>query len=175
MPWLKANEWAGLICSYAIQHAHVVSVLIAYGICFCQLAQVFQAVILCRKHGCSAAESSPPSIWMSSAIVLLQDAGSVLLLLKTTAGKGLLRSALSSCLLLTLSAWAALLQGYVYQLRQHLERLADSATKAGLTSPIALPQMERIVLETAAASRLLNGQSVRPLWPLLSAYRSLPF
>ncbi len=62
------------------------------------------------------------------------------------------------------------MQGYVYQLRQHLERLADSAAKAGIDSPVSMSQMERIVLETAAASRLLNGQSVRPLGPSSSAF-----
>ncbi|KAK9817533.1 hypothetical protein WJX74_009766 [Apatococcus lobatus] len=52
---------------------------------------------------------------------------------------------------------ALLTQGYIYQLPQHLERLADSASQAGLEVALSHSELERVVLETAAASKLLDG------------------
>ena len=52
---------------------------------------------------------------------------------------------------------AKLVDGHLYQLDQHLDRLLASAEKAGVAVPQSLEQMYRTVLETAAASCVANG------------------
>ena len=48
--------------------------------------------------------------------------------------------------------------GYMYQLPEHLERLEMSAETAGVSLPYSLPQMGRIALETAAVGQVFNGK-----------------
>ncbi len=48
-------------------------------------------------------------------------------------------------------------QGYLYQLDDHLDRFYTSAGKAALVPPYARPQLRRIILETAAASQRFDG------------------
>ena len=49
------------------------------------------------------------------------------------------------------------MQGYLYQLDDHLDRFYTSAGKAALIPPFARPQLRRIILETAAASQRFDG------------------
>lgn len=52
---------------------------------------------------------------------------------------------------------AKLIDGHLYQLDEHLNRLLLSAEKAGVEQPIALEQMYRTIMETAAASCIASG------------------
>lgn len=52
---------------------------------------------------------------------------------------------------------AKLIDGHLYQLDEHLNRLLLSAEKAGVEQPIALDQMYRTIMETAAASCIASG------------------
>lgn len=52
---------------------------------------------------------------------------------------------------------AILVEGYVYQLEQHMNRLLSSASKAQIPLPMSVPQLKRTILETTASSKLLNG------------------
>lgn len=54
---------------------------------------------------------------------------------------------------------ALLVDGHLYQLDQHLERLLTSAARAAIPLPsgLSVEQMKRTILETAAASCKLNG------------------
>lgn len=54
-------------------------------------------------------------------------------------------------------ATCGIMQGFLYQLDDHLDRFYRSAAKAGLTPPYERPQLRRIILDTAAASRQLEG------------------
>ncbi len=47
--------------------------------------------------------------------------------------------------------------GYVYQLPEHLARLSQSARMAGIQLPRSEEALARIILDTAGASRRLNG------------------
>ena len=49
------------------------------------------------------------------------------------------------------------MQGYLYQLDDHLDRFYTSAAKAALVPPFPRPQLRRIILETAAASQRFDG------------------
>lgn len=51
-----------------------------------------------------------------------------------------------------------LVDGYLYQLPQHVERLRDSAGRAGFASPFSDIALMRIILDTAAASKRPNGE-----------------
>ncbi|KAL4442489.1 hypothetical protein ABPG77_005073 [Micractinium sp. CCAP 211/92] len=55
---------------------------------------------------------------------------------------------------------ALLVDGHLYQLDQHLERLLTSAARAAIPLPsgLSVEQMKRTILETAAASCKLNGR-----------------
>jgi 4-amino-4-deoxychorismate lyase len=53
---------------------------------------------------------------------------------------------------------AIMTQGYLYQLDDHLDRMYRSASKAALTPPFPRHQLRRIILDTAAASRSLEGE-----------------
>lgn len=50
-----------------------------------------------------------------------------------------------------------LVEGHLYQLEDHLNRLLASAEKAGLNPPKSVDQMYRTILETAAASCVATG------------------
>lgn len=50
-----------------------------------------------------------------------------------------------------------LVEGHLYQLEAHLNRLLESAEKAGLQPPKSVDQMYRTILETAAASCVATG------------------
>lgn len=52
---------------------------------------------------------------------------------------------------------AIVVDGYAYQLDEHLERLQRSAVMAGLNLPSSIEQLSRTILETAAASKQVNG------------------
>lgn len=52
---------------------------------------------------------------------------------------------------------AKLVEGQLYQLDEHLERLLASAEKAGVPPPGSVDQMYRTILETAAASCIASG------------------
>lgn len=52
---------------------------------------------------------------------------------------------------------ALVVDGNLYMLDIHLYRLQDSADKAGLELPCSLPQMKRVIVETVAASKKMNG------------------
>ena len=54
---------------------------------------------------------------------------------------------------------AIIVDGYAYQLEEHLERFQRSAEMAGILLPNSIEQLSRIVLETAAASKQVNGTS----------------
>ena len=54
-------------------------------------------------------------------------------------------------------------QGYLYQLDDHLDRFYISASKAALVPPFPRPQLRRIILETAAASQTFDGARPRSL------------
>ena len=51
-----------------------------------------------------------------------------------------------------------LVQGYLYQLDDHLDRFYVSAHKAAIVPPFSRPQLRRIILETAAASQKFDGR-----------------
>ncbi|PNH10065.1 Branched-chain-amino-acid aminotransferase-like protein 3, chloroplastic [Tetrabaena socialis] len=53
---------------------------------------------------------------------------------------------------------ATLRDGYVYLLDVHLARLVAACEHLGLALPFSVPELERIILDTAAASGKLNGQ-----------------
>lgn len=58
----------------------------------------------------------------------------------------------------------ALTEGYLYQLDQHLQRFMNSAELAGIPLPTSQENLQRILLDTAAASLKMNGkQSDRPV------------
>ena len=50
-------------------------------------------------------------------------------------------------------------QGYLYQLDDHLDRFYVSAHKAAIIPPFPRPQLRRIILETAAASQKFDGRT----------------
>ena len=52
---------------------------------------------------------------------------------------------------------AIIVDGYLYQLAEHLSRFERSAEMAGLVLPCSIEQVYRIILETAAASKAVNG------------------
>lgn len=52
---------------------------------------------------------------------------------------------------------AAIIEGRIYLLDAHLERFFKSAASAGLTLPYSRAQVRRVVLETAAAARTMDG------------------
>jgi len=52
---------------------------------------------------------------------------------------------------------AIIVDGYLYQLEEHLTRFERSAEMAGLVLPCSIEQIFRIILETAAASKAANG------------------
>lgn len=52
------------------------------------------------------------------------------------------------------------MEGHLYQLDQHLDRFARSAEMARIPLPVSLPQLRRIILETAAASLKQNGMCI---------------
>lgn len=54
---------------------------------------------------------------------------------------------------------AILTQGYLYQLDDHLDRFYQSAAKAALTPPFPRRQLRRIILETAAAGKVFDGET----------------
>lgn len=56
---------------------------------------------------------------------------------------------------------AVVTDGHVYLLDAHLRRLLASAAKAGIPLPpgMSREQLRRTVLETAAASQLMDGES----------------
>ncbi len=49
------------------------------------------------------------------------------------------------------------MQGYLYQLEDHLDRFYTSAAKAAIVPPFPRPQLRRIILDTAAASQRFDG------------------
>jgi hypothetical protein len=49
-------------------------------------------------------------------------------------------------------------EGYLYQMEEHLARLLASAELAGLELGVSEATLRRIVLDTAAASMLMNGE-----------------
>ena len=53
---------------------------------------------------------------------------------------------------------ALLVDGHLYQLHQHLLRFKRSAYMAGLPLPLSDPLLLRVILDTAAASRMKNGE-----------------
>lgn len=53
---------------------------------------------------------------------------------------------------------ALLTDGYLYQLPRHFARFKRSAKLAGLTLPRSDDAIMRIILDTAAASRKLDGR-----------------
>ncbi len=55
---------------------------------------------------------------------------------------------------------AIIVDGYLYQLPEHLDRFQRSAELAGLVLPTSIEQIYRIILETAAASTKVNGGSL---------------
>lgn len=61
---------------------------------------------------------------------------------------------------------ALITDGHLYQLDAHLDRFKASAAAAGLTFPKTDVEIKRIILDTAAASRRLNGAHARgiPGW-----------
>ncbi|DBB01239.1 TPA: hypothetical protein ACH3X1_001111 [Trebouxia sp. C0004] len=52
---------------------------------------------------------------------------------------------------------AIIVDGYLYQLAEHLARFERSAVLAGLLLPCSIEQVFRIIRETAAASKAVNG------------------
>ncbi len=52
---------------------------------------------------------------------------------------------------------AIIVDGYLYQLPEHLSRFERSAELAGLVLPCSIEQIFRIILETSAASKAVNG------------------
>ena len=52
---------------------------------------------------------------------------------------------------------AIIVDGYLYQLAEHLARFEQSAEMAGLVLPFSIEQIFRIIRETAAASKAVNG------------------
>lgn len=54
---------------------------------------------------------------------------------------------------------AILIDGTLYQLDRHVARFLKSAAKANISLPpgVGVEQLSRIILETAAASKLTNG------------------
>lgn len=52
---------------------------------------------------------------------------------------------------------ASIVDGYIYQLDAHLERFLDSAARAKIPLLSKTADVKRIILDTAAASRLTNG------------------
>ena len=63
---------------------------------------------------------------------------------------------------------AIIVDGFLYQLAEHLTRFQHSAEAAGLISPFGLEQIHRIICETAAASKQINGEA-----PGMQAYHNL--
>ena len=53
-----------------------------------------------------------------------------------------------------------IVDGYAYQLYEHLARFQQSADLAGLRFPMSLEQLARTILETAAASKQVNGKQL---------------
>lgn len=49
-------------------------------------------------------------------------------------------------------------EGYLYQLNEHLERLKGAALVAGIELPMSDAAMKRVLLDTAAASKKMNGE-----------------
>lgn len=47
--------------------------------------------------------------------------------------------------------------GYLYLLEQHMQRLVESCEAADIELPFSKPALIRIVLDTAAASKSMNG------------------
>ena len=54
-----------------------------------------------------------------------------------------------------------IVDGFLYQLPEHLQRFQHSAELAGLVSPHSMEQIYRIICETAAASTQINGEPPR--------------
>ncbi|KAJ9508173.1 hypothetical protein QJQ45_021534 [Haematococcus lacustris] len=52
---------------------------------------------------------------------------------------------------------ASIVHGHVYQLDRHLARFQASAEAAGLSMPYSMEKVTRVILDTAAASKKLNG------------------
>ena len=53
---------------------------------------------------------------------------------------------------------AIIVDGFLYQLAEHLLRFQTSAEAAGLDLPCSIEQIHRIICETAAASSQINGE-----------------
>ena len=53
---------------------------------------------------------------------------------------------------------AVIVDGFLYQLSEHLQRFQHSAEVAGLILPYSIEQTHRIICETAAASKQINGE-----------------
>lgn len=53
---------------------------------------------------------------------------------------------------------ALIVDGFLYQLSEHLQRFQHSAEAAGLVSPHSIEQIHRIICETSAASQQINGE-----------------
>lgn len=53
---------------------------------------------------------------------------------------------------------AIIVDGFLYQLAEHLLRFQTSAEAAGLDLPYSIEQIHRIICETAAASSQINGE-----------------
>lgn len=53
---------------------------------------------------------------------------------------------------------AIIVDGFLYQLAEHLLRFQTSAEAAGLDLPCSIEQIHRIICETAAASTQINGE-----------------
>lgn len=66
---------------------------------------------------------------------------------------------------------AVIVDGFLYQLPEHLLRFQHSAEAAGLVSPHSIEQIQRIICETAAASQQINGE---PLGQQSLPYVTLP-
>lgn len=54
---------------------------------------------------------------------------------------------------------AIIVDGFLYQLEEHLGRFQASAELAGLMLPMSIEQIRRVILETAAASKEVNGKT----------------
>lgn len=54
---------------------------------------------------------------------------------------------------------AVIVDGFLYQLWEHLQRFEASAEAAGLLLPCSIDQIHRIICETSAAGRQVNGEA----------------
>ena len=63
---------------------------------------------------------------------------------------------------------AVIVDGFLYQLWEHLQRFQASAETAGILLPFSIDQIQRIICETAAASRQVNGEPPAHMQPILT-------